>query len=68
LIKTIDCVVETSKTIARCAGALLGSEIGTIVDALIAATADTVRATDILTTVLGDLTILAGSETNVHRI
>ena len=66
LIKAVNDVANTSEAIARDAGARLGTTGSSeTIDALVVATAEAYRATDILTTDPGDIRRLAGSRLNV---
>lgn len=69
LIKAIDRVVATTETIARRAGTLLGDlQSDRTLDAIIAATAQASRATDILTSDPDDMQLFAGNEINLHQL
>lgn len=66
LIKAVNDVANTSEAIARDAGGRLGATGSSeTIDALVVATAEAYRATDILTTDPGDIRRLAGSRINV---
>jgi predicted nucleic acid-binding protein len=66
LIKAVNQVADTSEAIARDAGGRLGSKRSSkTIDALVVATAEACRATDILTSDPVDIRALAGDCINV---
>jgi predicted nucleic acid-binding protein len=66
LIKAVNQIAPTSEAIARDAGARLGSRKSSeTIDALVVATAEAYRATDILTTDPDDVRLLASRDLNV---
>jgi predicted nucleic acid-binding protein len=69
IIKAIDHVVSTTETIARQAGAMLGKvKSDRTLAAIIVATADASRVTDILTSDAGDMRRFASNRINIHAI
>jgi predicted nucleic acid-binding protein len=69
LIRAVNDVADTSETIARNAGARLGAcKSSATIDALVVATAEAYRATDILTTDPVDIRNLAGPQINIIAI
>lgn len=66
LIKAVNNVANTSEAISRDAGARLGSKRSSAtIDAIVVATAEAYRATDILSTDPADVRDLASSHINV---